>query len=255
MDPLLIIGLLLAFGSVVAMVFMEGGHLSSLLLPAPIVLVVGATIAVGLASSTWRDILHGVKLLPRTVMGRVPPPAATIERMVGLARTARAEGLLALDATLAETSDRFERTALQGIVDGVPGDELRTILEEEIGTRERADAAGAGFFNSMGGYAPTIGIIGTVVSLTHVLENLSDPSNLGHMIAAAFVATLWGLLTSNFIWLPIGARMERICALETEEMVLVMEGALAILDGSQPALLEDRLRAMVAKHRLPAEAA
>ena len=95
-----------------------------------------------------------------------------------------------------------------------------------------------------------MGIIGTVVSLTHVLENLSKPDELGHMIAAAFVATLWGLVSANFIWLPIGARLRRLSELEVEQMNLVMEGVLAIQAGSQPILLEEKLRAMVPPHAL-----
>ena len=97
----------------------------------------------------------------------------------------------------------------------------------------------------MGGYAPTIGIIGTVVSLTHVLENLDDPGHLGPMIASAFVATLWGLLSANFLWLPIGARLRRLSELDVERMNLLMEGVLAVQAGSQPRLLGERLRAMV----------
>jgi chemotaxis protein MotA len=97
----------------------------------------------------------------------------------------------------------------------------------------------------MGGYAPTIGIIGTVVSLTHVLENLSSPDKLGPMIATAFVATLWGLLSANFIWLPIGARLRRLSDLEIERMTLLMEGVLALQAGSQPRLLGEHLHAMV----------
>lgn len=102
---------------------------------------------------------------------------------------------------------------------------------------------------TLGGYAPTVGIIGTVVSLTHVLENLSAPEELGHMIAAAFVATLWGLLSANFIWLPIGTRLSRLSELEVDRMTLVMEGVLAVQAGSQPTLLRERLTAMVPAYR------
>jgi chemotaxis protein MotA len=97
----------------------------------------------------------------------------------------------------------------------------------------------------MGGYAPTIGIIGTVVSLTHVLENLAEPGELGPMIASAFVATLWGLLSANFLWLPLGSRLRRLSELDVERMTLLMEGVLAVQSGSQPRLLGERLRAMV----------
>jgi chemotaxis protein MotA len=103
----------------------------------------------------------------------------------------------------------------------------------------------AKFFKSLGGYAPTVGIIGTVVSLTHVLENLDTPETLGPSIAAAFVATLWGLLTANFLWLPIGDRLIRLSNIELETMELKLEGVLAIQAGSQPRLLRERLQAML----------
>jgi chemotaxis protein MotA len=109
----------------------------------------------------------------------------------------------------------------------------------------RADHVSSKFFAALGGYAPTIGIIGTVVSLTHVLENLSSPDHLGPMIAAAFVATLWGLLSANFIWLPLGAKLKRLSELEVERMTLLMEGLLAVQNGTQPLLLAERLKAMV----------
>ena len=103
----------------------------------------------------------------------------------------------------------------------------------------------AKFFTGMGGYAPTIGIIGTVVSLTHVLENLSDPASLGESIAAAFVATLWGVLSANFLWLPIGTRLIRLAELDVQRMTILIEGVLAIQAGSQPRTLGERLQALI----------
>ena len=173
-----------------------------------------------------------------------------ITRLVELAEVARKEGLLALESEARETKDPFLCRALQSMADGMDGDELRDQLEDEISTRERTDAIAHKYFSTLGGYAPTVGIIGTVVSLTHVLENLSKPDELGHMIAAAFVATLWGLVSANFIWLPIGARLRRLSELEIDNMTLAMEGVLAIQGGSQPILLEEKLQAMVPAHAL-----
>lgn len=245
MDPATIIGIVLAFGAVAAMVTMEGAHLSSLLLPAPMVLVFGATIAVGIASGTIRDSVVAVKALPRAFRGRIEPPQQVIEQVVGLAEKARASGLLAMEQEAEAVEDPFLKRALQNIADGTDGDELRVLLEDEIATRSKKDRVAAKFFSGMGGYAPTIGIIGTVVSLTHVLENLASPGELGPMIASAFVATLWGLLSANFLWLPLGARLRRLSELEVERMTLLMEGVLAVQSGSQPRLLGERLRAMV----------
>jgi chemotaxis protein MotA len=245
MDPATLIGIVLAFASVVAMVTMEGAHLSSLLLPAPMVLVFGATIAVGIASGTLKDFFVALKALPGAFRGKIEPPEKVIEQVVGLAEKARANGLLAMEQEADIVTDPFLKRALQNIADGTDGDELRVLLEDEIATRSKQDRVAAKFFSSMGGYAPTIGIIGTVVSLTHVLENLADPGELGPMIASAFVATLWGLLSANFLWLPIGARLRRLADLEVDRMTLLMEGVLAVQSGSQPRLLGERLRAMV----------
>ncbi|MGH3705230.1 MAG: motility protein A [Agromyces sp.] len=245
MDPALLIGIVLAFGSLYAMITLEGAHVEALLLPAPMALVFGATIAVGLAGTTVKDAWRACKAVPRAFRGRTAKPEATIDRLVALAEKARREGLLSLEQDAAETDDPFLRNALQNIADGIDGDELRELLEEEINSKEQLGTQASRFFKSLGGYAPTIGIIGTVVSLTHVLEKLDSPDTLGPSIATAFVATLWGLLSANFLWLPIGDRIHRLTTLEAENMTLVMEGALAVQAGSQPRLLGERLRAIV----------
>lgn len=250
MDPATLIGILLAFGSVVAMVTMEGGNIQSLLLPAPMVLVFGATLAVGLAGSTFKDTLHAFKSVPAAIKGRTVAPLDSIDQVVTLAEKARSEGLLSLEADAQETKDTFLSGALQNIADGTDGEELRLMLEDEIHSKKVSDHTASKFFKALGGYAPTIGIVGTVVSLTHVLENLSEPEELGHMIASAFVATLWGLLTANFMWLPLGDRIAKISELEVNRMTLLMEGVLAVQAGSQPMLLRERLKSMVPPHTL-----
>jgi chemotaxis protein MotA len=252
MDPATIIGLVLAFGSVYAMIAMEGASVQSILLPAPMILVFGATLAVGLAGSTLKDVLHAFKSVPAAVKGRTVDPQDSIEQIVALAEKARSEGLLSLEAEAQDSKDPFLSGALQNIADGTDGEELRMMLEDEIHSKRVSDHTASKFFKMMGGYAPTIGIIGTVVSLTHVLENLSDPANLGHMIAAAFVATLWGLLSANFMWLPMGDRIAKISELEIDRMTLLMEGLLAVQSGSQPLLLRERLKSMVPPHKLTA---
>jgi chemotaxis protein MotA len=245
MDPATITGLIVAFGAMAAMLTLEGSNVTAILLPAPMILVFGATIAVGIASGTFKDFLLAVKALPRAFRGKTTPPQRVIDSVVALAETARARGLLALEQEAEQIDDPILRGALQNIADGLDAEELRILLEDEIATASRRDRVAAKFFSTMGGYAPTVGIVGTVISLTHVLENLSSPGELGPMIASAFVATLWGLVSANFLWLPIGARLRRLSEIEVERMTLVMEGVLAMQAGSQPRLLGERLRAMV----------
>ncbi|MCX7522389.1 MotA/TolQ/ExbB proton channel family protein [Microbacterium sp. STN6] len=251
MDPATIIGILMAFGALGAMIVMDGASVTALLIPAPMVFVLGATIAVGIASGTLKDAVLAVKAVPRAFKGKVSPPQEIIDQVVSLAEKARREGLLALEQEADQVDDPFLKEALQNIADGTDADELRMLLEDKIATQARTNKVAAKFFAAMGGYAPTVGIIGTVVSLTHVLENLDSPATLGPAIASAFVATLWGLLSANFLWLPIGTRLARLSELEVERMTLLMEGILAVQAGSQPRLVGERLRAMVPSYALP----
>jgi len=252
MDPATLIGLVVAFAALFAMITLDGSYITAILLPAPMLLVFGGTIAVGLAGGTLRDFVLAAKALPGAFRGKTTPPQQVIDQIVGLAERARSEGLLALEQAADDVEDEFLRDALLNIADGTDGEELRGLLEDAIATKARSDRTAAHLYTSMGGYAPTIGIIGTVVSLTHVLENLSTPDLLGPLIATAFVATLWGLLSANFIWLPIGYRLRRLSDLEVERMSLVMEGALAVQAGMQPRLLGERLQAMVPASARPA---
>ncbi|MFZ7087974.1 motility protein A [Curtobacterium sp. RRHDQ10] len=245
MDPATIIGILLAFGALFGMITMEHVSIGGLIIPAPMILVFGATLAVGIAGTTLKDAIANFKALPTAFTGKVTPPQKVIDDVVGLAETARSNGLLALEQEADKHDDPFTKKALQNIADGTDGEELRILLEDEIESNASTLRTASKFFMGLGGYAPTVGIIGTVVSLTHVLENLSKPDELGPLIASAFVATLWGLLSANFMWLPIGTRLKKLSDLEVARQTLLMEGLLAVQAGSQPRLLGERLRAMV----------
>jgi chemotaxis protein MotA len=243
-DPAFLIGVILAFGALIAMITMEGASIEALLIPAPMILVLGSTIGVGIASHTLRDTVVAVKSLGRMVRGPRMTPEAVIPFLIGYAEKARSDGLLSLEQELDAAPDPFTRQALQALADGTDAEDLRLMLDDEVTATSSRNRVAAKFFSSLGGYAPTIGIVGTVVSLTHVLEKLDEPDHLGPMIAAAFVATLWGLLSANFIWNPIAGRLNRIGAVELERMMLVTEGTLAIQSGSAPKRLQERLEAL-----------
>lgn len=254
MDLAFIVGIVVAFGSLYAMITLEHASLAALFLPAPMILVFGGTIAIGIASGTVRDALAAAKALPRALRGDRRTPASMIEHIVEYAEKARAEGLLSLEQLVPDVDDPFARRALQSIADGTDADELRMVLEDDIASTAARNRTASRFYATLGGYAPTVGIIGTVVSLTHVLEQLDAPDTLGPMIAAAFVATLWGLLSANFMWLPIGNRLQRLGELELERMTLVMEGMLAVQAGNPPHLVAERLQALVADRPTRAKA-
>ncbi len=253
MDPATLGGLALAFGAVLGAIILEGSSPMSVLLPAPMILVIFGTIGAGIASSTLRDVIRAWKTLPKALTFKRPRLDVTVETVVGLADRARREGLLALEDAARGVEDPFLREGLQAAIDGMDPDDLRDLLEDRIAAKRALDRTSAKHFVDMGGYAPTIGIIGTVVSLVHVLENLSDPGELGHMIAAAFVATLWGLLSANLVWLPLGARIRRVSDLECAAQELALEGLLAIQSGANPRAVDQRLRSLVPPGELPKE--
>lgn len=245
MDPAGIVGIVLAFGAIYLALTLEGADPMSILLPAPLILVWGGTLGVGLAGHTLKDALRAFKSIPGAMKAKAPDAGANVDTVVQLAERARREGLLALEDDARSVEDPFLREGLQAAIDGTDPEDLRMTLEDRIATKRTTDRVNAKYFADMGGYAPTIGIIGTVISLVHVLENLSDPSALGHSIAAAFVATLWGILSANVVWLPISARIRRISDMECQQMEITLEGLLAVQAGANPRLVGERLRSLV----------
>jgi chemotaxis protein MotA len=245
MDPAGLVGVGLGLVAIFAAMFIEGGNPTSILLPGPLVLVWLGTLGVGLAGNTIKDAIGAFKALPRAMTGKVPEAAGTVETIVALADRARRDGLLALEDTARTIEDPFLRSALRAAIDGTDPDELRVMLEDRVATKRARDRVHAKYFSDMGGYAPTIGIIGTVISLVHVLENLDDPGTLGPAIASAFVATLWGILSANVLWIPIGTRIRRVSDLECAHMEVTLEGLLAVQSGANPRLVGERLRSLL----------
>jgi chemotaxis protein MotA len=245
MDPATLIGIGVAFVAIFGAMFLEGGNPVSIMIPGPLLLVWLGTLGVGMAGHTIKDVVSSFKAVPAALRSKRPDPSATVETVVGLADRARREGLLALEDATRTIDDPFLRGGLQAAIDGTDPDDLRTILEDKIATKRTVDRVHAKYFADMGGYAPTIGIIGTVISLVHVLENLAKPAELGHAIAGAFVATLWGILSANVVWLPLSARIRRISDLECQAMEVTIEGLVAVQAGANPRLVGERLRSLL----------
>ncbi|HET9443510.1 MAG TPA: flagellar motor protein [Acidimicrobiales bacterium] len=241
MDPATIIGIVLALASVVGGMIMEGGNPASLFLIPAMVIVWGGTFGVGLASGLLKDFTGALGAAMKALTGKVHGADDTIRSLVSFAERARRDGLLALEDAAKKVDDPFLRKGLELAVDGTDPEELREILETEIAAKRAADKAAAKPFADMGGFAPTLGIIGTVMGLVHVLENLSNPDELGHLIAGAFVATLWGVLSANLFWLPMANKLKRISEIECHHMELVLEGIMSIQAGSNPRVIEQKL--------------
>jgi chemotaxis protein MotA len=245
MDISTIVGVVAALVIVFVVQILEGGSPSSILLIPSILLVFGGAFAAGMAGGVLKDATGVGKQLQKAFLAKVTPPTQLVDTVVKLAERARREGLLALEDAVKTVEHPFLKRGLQLAIDGTDPEELHDILHAEVAAKKKADKAGAKLFENMGGYAPTIGIIGTVMGLVHVLENLDKPETLGHSISAAFVATLWGVLSANLIWLPVAARLNRLSAVEAEEMELVIDGVLAIQAGSNPRLVAQKLRSLL----------
>jgi chemotaxis protein MotA len=245
MDPATIIGILLGFGAIFGANIMEGGNPMSIMLVPPLILVIGGTLGAAMAGGIMKDSVGIIAQLKRAMTMKKMPADALIGSVVSLAERARREGLLALEEAAKDVEHPFLKRGLQMAIDGTDPDELADILHSEVDAKRKADKAGAKVFADMGGYAPTIGIIGTVMGLVHVLENLSNPDELGHLIAGAFVATLWGVMTANVLWLPIGARLKRVSEIECDQMELAIEGILAIQAGANPRVVGQKLKSLL----------
>jgi len=256
MDPATLIGIAVAMGAILLTMILEGASPMAIIIIPPLILVFGGTFGAAIGGSAMSDVkkIGGwfkMALMPPAV----PPVSDRIQTMVSLAEKARKEGLLALEAEVKKIDDPFLKKGLQMSIDGTDPEDLRAILEGEIAAKKAEDKAAAKFFNAMGGYAPTIGIIGTVIGLIHVMENLSDPESIGPLIASAFVATLWGVLSANVFWLPMGAKITRTSDLQGASMELLVEGISEIQAGTSPRTVRAKLSAMVPPSEQQREAA
>jgi len=245
MDPASFAGIGLAFVFIFVAQIMEGGNPASIILIPPLMLVIGGTFGAAMAGGVLKDATGIVGQLKRAFLSKTSTPDALVEEVVKMAERARREGLLALEDAAKQVTHPFLRRGLMLAIDGTDPEELGEILHAEVSAKRKADKAGAKIFADMGGYSPTIGIIGTVMGLIHVLENLSQPEVLGHLIAGAFVATLWGVMLANVVFLPLGNRLKRVSEIECDQMELAIEGIMAIQAGTNPRLVAQRLKSLL----------
>ena len=246
MDKLSLVGLALAAVAIIGGQLLEGGSLGSLLQLAAFMIVIGGTLAAVMVQSPLPVFLDGVKLARWVVV----PPAFDAEgviRQIGeWATEARRDGMLALENKLAGVEDTFTRNGLQMLVDGFEPERIREALEVETVAWEERQRAAAKVWEAAGGYAPTIGILGAVLGLIHVMENLSDPNKLGGGIAVAFVATVYGVGTANLLFLPIASKLKMLIGREVRRREIVADGLLGIANGENPKLIASRLNGYLA---------
>jgi len=256
MDPATLIGFVVSMVALLAFMIMEGSDPTSLIFLPAIVLVLVATFGAAMSSQTMDDLKKMPAWFKMAVMpAKVPPATDQIQTLVSLAEKARKEGLLALEAQVKSIDDPFLRRGLQMGIDGTDPEQLRAVLEGEISAKKAEDKVAAKFMNAMGGYAPTIGIVGCIVGLMNVMANLSNPEALGPMIAAAFVATLWGVMAANFWFLPMGAKILRVSELQAAQMEMLVEGITEIQAGTSPRAVRQKLISLVPPSEVAREAA
>ncbi len=256
MDPATLIGFTISLVALIFFMILEGADPTSLIFLPAIVLVVIATFGAAAASQTMDDLKKVGGWFKMAVMpAKVPPPTDQIQTLVSLAEKARKEGLLALEAQVKGIEDPFLRRGLQMGIDGTDPEELRAVLESEISAKKAEDKVAAKFMNNMGGYAPTIGILGCIVGLMNVMGNLANPEALGPMVSAAFIATLWGVMAANFWFLPMGAKILRVSELQAAQMELLVEGITEIQAGTSPRAVRMKLTSLVPPSAVAKEAA
>lgn len=242
MDILTLIGTALAFIAILGGQALEGGHLSSLLNGPAILIVLGGTVGAILIQTPLVIFLRSLKMVSWIVLPPKQQSKAAIEKIVKWSNTARKEGLLGLETIAESEPDLFARKGLQLLVDGSEPEVIRKILEVDMDAKEHYDTQAAKVYEGMGGYSPTIGIIGAVMGLIHVMGNLADPSKLGGGIAVAFVATIYGVGLANLFFLPMASKLKSVVHDQTQFRTMIMEGIISIAQGENPRNIETKLQ-------------
>ncbi len=245
MDISTIIGLVLGFGAVIGGQVLEGGHIGAIIQPTAAIIIIGGTSGATLVSFPLSCIIQALKDVKKTFFPPQTNHETIIKDMIGYAAKARKNGLISLEQESQSIKDVFIKKGISLVVDGIDPQKLRETMETELAAFEEHGKMSSEIFEAAGGYAPTIGIIGAVLGLIHVMENLSDSSKLGAGIAVAFVATIYGLITANIICLPMGTKLKHRLKEEVQIKQMVIEGLIAIQNGENPHFIEQRLRSYV----------
>ena len=243
MDKLALLGALLAIIAIYLGQTMEGGHFTSLVNAPALLIVVGGSLGAIMIQVPLITFRRSLAMLSWILSPPKVQWKRSIHKVTAWSETARKEGILGLEDSLRREKDPFTKKAMQLLIDGREPETIRSTLEIDLETREDFDYAAAKVFEAMGGYAPTIGILGAVMGLIHVMENLSDPANLGKGIAVAFVATIYGVGLANLFLIPLSKKFQSIVKDTMREKEMIMEGIICIASGENPRNISVRLQA------------
>ena len=241
MDIATILGLILGIGSLIGSFLMEGGQLSALVQMPAIMLVIFGTFGAAAITTSVKELTNIPNLIKVALFEARMDTQELIELIFDLSQKARKNGLLSLEKNLDDIREPFLKNAIQLAIDGFETNKIREILEIEMAYIEERHKAGAMFFNKLGGFSPTLGIMGTVLGLIHALGNMENSSNMAAAIASAFIATLWGVAMANLIYLPISDKLKHKHQNEALYLEIITEGVISLAMGDNPRVIRMKL--------------
>lgn len=245
MDLATIIGLVMAFGAVFGGAALEGVHIKALIQPTAAMIVCGGTFGACFVCFPLATIITALKEIKTAFLPAKVDHAGVVKDIINYATKARRNGLISLEQEAQAVKDPFVKKGISLVVDGIDPQKLRETLEADIMAYEDHSKHAIEFYEAAGGFSPTIGIIGAVLGLIHVMSNLSDTSKLGGGIAVAFVATIYGLIIANVVCLPIGTKLKIRMKEEMLRRIMILEGLIAIQNGENPHFIEQKLNAFI----------
>jgi chemotaxis protein MotA len=235
-------GLFLAFAGIVAGLLLEGGKLGQILQPTAAMIVFGGTLGAVMVQFPSKVVVQAAKRVAYIFFEKTPDGQALVRELIGYSQKARKNGIVSLDAELNKIGDPFLRKSLTLAVDGTEPEELRKMMELELDNQAEREEKIPQVFESAGGFAPTIGIIGAVLGLIQVMQHLDNISEVGRGIAVAFVATIYGVASANLLFLPSAGKLKIRMREEQVLREMTLEGVVCILEGMNPRMLETRLQ-------------
>ncbi len=241
-------GLLLALGGIFAGLMLEGGKLGQIVQPTAAMIVFGGTIGAVMVQFPLKVLLDAAKSLLRVFFEKSTNPTEVIQELVRYAHKARKDGIVSLDSELPNIQDPFLKKSLMLAVDGTEPQELRKMMELELDNKEETEERVPQVFESAGGFAPTVGIIGAVLGLIQVMQHLENIDEVGKGIAVAFVATIYGVGSANLFFLPAAGKLKIRIREEHILREMTLEGVLSILEGMNTRMLETKLLGYLAEH-------
>lgn len=245
MDKISVLGIVIGLLAIIGGQLLEGGNVASLAQPTALLIVFGGTMGAVMLQSPYVTFVRGIRMVRWVWVPPVVNYAQIITQVTGWSQLSRREGLLALENAMNQMRDEFAKKGLQLLVDGAEPERLREVLEVEIDTYENELKQSAKVWEAAGGYSPTIGILGAVLGLIHVMENLSDPSKLGAGIAVAFVATIYGVGLANLVFLPMANKLKAHIGRLVVQREMMVDGLVGIANGDNPRIIESRLKGYV----------